>query len=127
MRASAGSFFRCSLASAVERRIASRRSRGLAMFVPSSATIIPIAVPGGLVVRVAQVDRDAGAQGPVGQLSVLAQVPAQRGAAEVQHDVVQRAVGGPCERLDAVELVLLGGEATLTGELAGERRARGAR
>ena len=45
VRASGGSLRRWAFASAVERLIASSRSRGSATLVPSSATIIPIAVP----------------------------------------------------------------------------------
>ena len=56
---------------------------------------------------------------------MLAQVAAQCRCAQVEDEVVERAVAGLGDLLHLLEVVLLGGEAALAAEVAAERRAGG--
>ena len=94
------------------------------MFVPSSATIIPTAVPVDSSSASRRLTGMPAVRGRSGTSLVLGEVAPQRGAAEVEDDVVERAVGRLRQRLDQVEVVLLGGEAPLPAEVALKRRAR---
>ena len=75
-----------------------------------------------LVGGIAQVDRDARRQRPLGEPRVLGQIAAQRRAAQIQDEVVERAPEGRRDPLHALELVLLGREAPLTPDPSAKRR-----
>ena len=75
-----------------------------------------------LILGLAQVDGDACRERALGHARVLAEVAAQGAAAQIEHDVVERAGGRVRQRPHAAERVLLGGEAPLPAEASAEGR-----
>ena len=81
-------------------------------------------VAGFLIVCRAYRNRNTGRERPLGQLADLAQVTAQRPAADREHDIVDRHVGVRRQRLEFAQRVELGGIAPLRLDPAVEHRRR---